>query len=382
MVTYESFNNNQTNMILQPNGTKGYVNENMFIGTQNSGATTGVQIGTSLNTNPDACNHNMFLRGSMEGCSTAIHVIAGDYNYFLDQRFEGTTTQAVFETNSNYNFVEVGYKEAIVFTDNSPSQSNFVYKPNDKITRLPIQPMVDFQNATLINTNLIVPGCSMRSFSDSNIYSMVSNATGQGVTFDNVKKTLTLPHYTAVGVEIDTSTIKRMQLSFNADGNAVFVFIPFDANGNRLLNDKNYVNVSNYVGTDLISYRSTDYGGCYKNTLGSQSPSDIMELFVTSEVQKLWVGVAGHDSVTKTVVSGFSIFTKNASRVSSVLPTTQSGVALYKSKKYASSIPTTGTWNVGDIVYNYTPTAGGNIGWVCVTAGTPGTWKTFGTIGT
>jgi hypothetical protein len=29
---------------------------------------------------------------------------------------------------------------------------------------------------------------------------------------------------------------------------------------------------------------------------------------------------------------------------------------------------------------NSAPTAGGNIGWVCTTAGTPGTWKTFGAI--
>jgi hypothetical protein len=41
---------------------------------------------------------------------------------------------------------------------------------------------------------------------------------------------------------------------------------------------------------------------------------------------------------------------------------------------------TTGTWAVGDIVWNTAPTASGNIGWVCITAGTPGTWKTFGAI--
>lgn len=45
-----------------------------------------------------------------------------------------------------------------------------------------------------------------------------------------------------------------------------------------------------------------------------------------------------------------------------------------------TAAPSTGTWKVGDQVWNQTPTAGGNIGWVCVTAGTPGTWKTFGTI--
>jgi hypothetical protein len=46
----------------------------------------------------------------------------------------------------------------------------------------------------------------------------------------------------------------------------------------------------------------------------------------------------------------------------------------------ASAAPVSGTYNQGDIFYNVAPTAGGTIGWVCVTAGTPGTWKTFGAI--
>ena len=47
---------------------------------------------------------------------------------------------------------------------------------------------------------------------------------------------------------------------------------------------------------------------------------------------------------------------------------------------YSDSIPAAGKYNVGDIVLFNTPVAEGNIGAVCVTAGTPGTWKTFGSI--
>ena len=42
--------------------------------------------------------------------------------------------------------------------------------------------------------------------------------------------------------------------------------------------------------------------------------------------------------------------------------------------------PATETWVAGDRIYHANPTAGGFIGWVCTTAGTPGTWKTFGAI--
>ena len=45
-----------------------------------------------------------------------------------------------------------------------------------------------------------------------------------------------------------------------------------------------------------------------------------------------------------------------------------------------TAAPSTGIWKVGDIVYNTAPVAGGTIGFVCTTAGTPGTWKTWGAI--
>jgi hypothetical protein len=46
----------------------------------------------------------------------------------------------------------------------------------------------------------------------------------------------------------------------------------------------------------------------------------------------------------------------------------------------AAAAPTTGTWVVGDIVYNSSPSAGGSVGWVCVDATGSGTWKEFGPI--
>jgi parallel beta-helix repeat protein len=56
------------------------------------------------------------------------------------------------------------------------------------------------------------------------------------------------------------------------------------------------------------------------------------------------------------------------------------GFERIESKNRLSAAPTTGTWAVGDMVYNSTPTAGSYLGWVCITAGTPGTWKGFGLI--
>lgn len=46
----------------------------------------------------------------------------------------------------------------------------------------------------------------------------------------------------------------------------------------------------------------------------------------------------------------------------------------------AAAAPTEGTWSAGDVLLNTSPASGGFVGWVCVTGGTPGTWKTFGAI--
>lgn len=48
--------------------------------------------------------------------------------------------------------------------------------------------------------------------------------------------------------------------------------------------------------------------------------------------------------------------------------------------QYGAAAPSAGTWRAGDVVYNTVPAAGGSVGWICTTAGTPGTWKTFGAI--
>lgn len=54
--------------------------------------------------------------------------------------------------------------------------------------------------------------------------------------------------------------------------------------------------------------------------------------------------------------------------------------ALNNPDEFAAAAPTTGTWKVGNRVYNNAPASGQPIGWVCTVAGTPGTWKAWGTI--
>ena len=46
-----------------------------------------------------------------------------------------------------------------------------------------------------------------------------------------------------------------------------------------------------------------------------------------------------------------------------------------------ASAPEQGNYNIGDICWNTNPQIGNNVGWVCLTAGSPGYWAKFGMIG-
>jgi len=57
------------------------------------------------------------------------------------------------------------------------------------------------------------------------------------------------------------------------------------------------------------------------------------------------------------------------------------GIGVGQNKIYwLPAIPVTGAWARGSVVYNTSVVAGGVFGWMCVTAGTPGTWKSMGNV--
>ena len=55
----------------------------------------------------------------------------------------------------------------------------------------------------------------------------------------------------------------------------------------------------------------------------------------------------------------------------------------FQGKKFevGNKIPTIGLYNKGDSVWDDDPKPNGILGWICIRTGTPGEWRTFGTIG-
>lgn len=70
----------------------------------------------------------------------------------------------------------------------------------------------------------------------------------------------------------------------------------------------------------------------------------------------------------------------NSTNIATTAKVEEHGNSWNRAVTWLAAAPTTGTWARGDVVYNLSPSASGFIGWSCTTAGTPGTWKTFGVI--
>lgn len=85
---------------------------------------------------------------------------------------------------------------------------------------------------------------------------------------------------------------------------------------------------------------------------------------------------------TNTLVDDFWGLTIPGSENSGVVQLyAQQAMGIGKTLMYSdAAAPTAGTHRRGEIVWNSQPSSGGFIGWTCVAAGQPGTWKTFGVI--
>lgn len=60
-----------------------------------------------------------------------------------------------------------------------------------------------------------------------------------------------------------------------------------------------------------------------------------------------------------------------------------SGNVSFNNKKFMTgiSVPSSGSYTKGDIVWSENPMEDGYVGWVCIRSGTPGEWKPFGALG-
>lgn len=393
--------NNQTNLLVDTQSTTGYTNENVFMGGNYGWGTTAIYL--NMFAGGQAPNHNTFYHPDFNYSTTGAVIDHGNDNHFQDTRCEGVTTIANFNNDSWQNMIEIGhYGSQYNFTDTSQSKTNRVYRTNDTIVAYPVNKHTSLKNASITSTNkLFVPGFSIRISTLPSEY-VWRNSSSVNSEVQLIPGGLKLNNINAIGFNVDTSFNKNIIFGTYTpwpqveDSNKIAVIVPFDFNGNLLTDSagtNNWVVGGSYVSGNMPLTWSTNFGGCYiSSALRSidgqtyissidtqQRGANRIGLTVRPEVAYIWVGITGKSSTINASLSDIYVLTLDKARPRTWVGYT--GTQLNPELMYFDAIPSSGTWNQGDTVYNYSPIAGGNIGWVCTTAGTPGTWKTFGTIG-
>jgi len=207
----------------------------------------------------------------------------------------------------------------------------------------------------------------------------------------------------SVGMEI---SMGAGGLTFTCDHNTFYgASAPTGTVGLRLVSGT--IGSGNFVGNEI----SSTYDTPLDNNWGTNGELAGILKAVDNRIEhtgdriRFWTSLAAFSSVPLEIITGYgipegsvtayrgSIFTSyNAAggvndRHNLFIKLTTSGNTGWKNIPHRSNIigegtaaPATGTWSVGDTIWNTNPSAGGTMGWVCTTAGTPGTWKTFGAI--
>lgn len=93
--------------------------------------------------------------------------------------------------------------------------------------------------------------------------------------------------------------------------------------------------------------------------------------------------VIGNKQNPKRPVKIFGQLTVGVNNPDPTLSLAVSGNISFNNKKFITgvTIPTSGSFLIGDICWNENPKDTSYVGWICISSGTPGEWKPFGLIG-
>ena len=186
--------------------------------------------------------------------------------------------------------------------------------------------------------------------------------------------------FTKIGDSITSSkltTVGTLQ-NLRTEGNLnVDEFLHYDANTERL-------GIGTSEPNAQLSMKSWEHefvidpteDGAFK--LGTWSTTGLN--IITDDKVRLHVGQAGGITLEdKVIVNGkLGIGVKNFSDVDLAVggPIKIQGHTV----QWLDSVPTSGNYIKGDIIYNSNPQPSGYMGWICIRSGSPGEWNQFGQI--
>ncbi len=115
-------------------------------------------------------------------------------------------------------------------------------------------------------------------------------------------------------------------------------------------------------------------------TIGSYTTTDLS--IVTDNTTRITISESGRITLGSNVESKTVVQGKLGINITPDCDVTTAGPVRFEGKKFevGNTIPNTGSYRKGDIVWSDNPKPTGYVGWICVREGSPGTWKPFGQI--
>jgi hypothetical protein len=324
------------------------------------------------------------IEGELPGRGYGVHMSRSSNTLVLNNRFHKTGRHAVYVSNDTFSVVKnnlITSHRSVVFinqiraaifvargSEGTVIDGNRVSNFKDGAISVTTESGtlhgdmtgIVVTNNTFVNAgNLIqamsigVPG-NMVTGDDALVGLSVTNNTF--VQDHNVFAAPGIYLYNGVGVDI---TNNKFILQNPASGNAIVLGSSFTISVdtmNSINVTKNHIIARNATGT-ITAVRI--------------NPA----LCTTASI----VATARDNTITSNLTGNF--YVNNAVLVTNQhLNTNSNNTQKWEEIRYSNAAPTIGTWDRGTKFYNQLATAGGTMGFVCVTAGTPGTWKTFGAI--
>jgi hypothetical protein len=382
----------------ETHGGIGWCNDNRVYGGEfsvSSGVNRGLsrygmRFGSKDGSNPGVDNNRVYgpsfelNRANMTaGVSVGLQFQYGLSNYVYDLRAENTLYPVEFQNDARANVVKVGYlgNGAIDAPLQSGVTGNNTYvsiagRQSEAFTRLIYKSASIPATATPYNaTDMMVPGLAFWRSGSVGAADLHTTVTSLTSTY------LELGSSRAIGFMLDTSLAKQFVVNVDAEtghGGRVLIHCFDGPNGTGNTLDSSGANQPYVKGNSAsnilaVAGFATSPGQVYLTQSDTAGP---VLFSVGADVQSIWLGLRGGSATLQ--LHAFSVWGLIGAPSPAVVPG-YSGTA--RTDRVATQAPASGTWSRGDRVYHDAPVLGGNVGWECLTAGTPGTWVTFGDVG-
>lgn len=375
------------------NQNGGFTNENVFIGGRfalNSAISSqhptteryGVRI-TSIDGEYAGNNSNVFLKPSFElGSSYGIGILieTGGQNYVYRGRNEANLYAMRCTGSTANNVFEAAYDDGACggLDDQSSLGGNSYRWSQGNIFPLLTREVFRVSNvagkyAPYNATNINVEGMAFLTSSGP-----VKNSTGVTVGEDYLQ--LSSGTSQVLGVLVDTRVNKEFLLAMvskSATGGR-FTIQCYDADGNVLTDEAEDYPVVKPIGTGAPWTYNSARGGAYGTGIDSPLPRYVKFKDV---VKSAFMGVSGGTNANQ--LQGFAIYTRGVpgfaptsllSDYSAPQVTPGHGGSPNRAVHQSPQTSAIGTWAVGDYLPADNAAPGSPIGYVCTTAGSPGTW--------